>query len=207
MHSVPLVVSLLRPSDSVPFELFLSVCKLDTLSKAIGDSLRLSEVVRVVSRVAISIAPSPFLRPLFDSSINFNAVDSFFLNDVLEYPFVVLGILPTSVHELELLEVFLVEDVEQVLLLPERSWIGSVDVLHELKFACESVLLVNARPVHEVLEIGAVRVGNGEHRRSEGGKLHLVCLAFILAASFEISRFEDKPTHHTFHDFINRVLF
>ena len=131
MHSVPLVVSLLRPGDSVPFELFLSVCKLDTLSKAIGDSLRLSEVVRVVSRVAISIAPSPFLRPLFDSSINFNVVDSFFLNDVLEYPFVVLGILPTSVHELELLEVFLVEDVEQVLLLPERSWIGSVDVLHE----------------------------------------------------------------------------
>ena len=118
------------------------------------------------------------------------------------FPILVLRIFPSCMHELELLEVFLVEDIEQVLLLPESSRVLTIDVLHEriVTLASKSVLLVHARPVHEILEVGAVSVRNGEHKGSKGGKLDLVRLAFFLAASLQISRFEDKLFEHVFHD-------
>lgn len=65
----------------------------------------------------------------------------------VSFPFFVLSILPnSSMHELELLEVLLVEDIEKVLLLPECSNIIAIDVLHELvvALASKSVLLVHA---------------------------------------------------------------
>ena len=121
----------------------------------------------------------------------------------------VLGVLPAGVHELELLEGLLVEDVLQVLIFPKSHEIVLVDVLHELvvRLTSKSVLLVDGRSVHQVVEVGLVSSRDGSHREGETHDLDLVSHALAFAASLEVSRFEDKPTHHCFHHFYQRLSF
>lgn len=197
MHRIPVVILFLGPGQDVGIENFIVVLERPLLGI---ESLCLGPVVVVVFWISISVAPSlSFIPP------DLNVVR---ISSKIIVGFEILSVLPfVCRHVLELLERLGIEDIESVFLCPKISGIGAVEEFLKRNISGESLLLVLARSVNEVVEVVLVGRGDAGHRKGEANDLCLVGEAFAVTVCMEISRFEDKPTHHGFHVHFQMFLF